>query len=101
MKIEIYHRTEPRFDELTAPWSAYHKVAELESDEPDVNEALDRAWRATNTLDDAWFRFPRLDVVPEPGVHRSTSVGDLLVVGGWVYLVLNVGFQRLARKSFH
>lgn len=77
MKVEIYHQIDPTF--RAGESGEIVKVATLETDRP-LPAALAEAFRATNHIDEPWWEVGNKDLQPEPGQHRSTSVGDIAVV---------------------
>lgn len=67
---------------------------------------LDRAYYLTNTIDHYWAAtdVPRVCVKAEEvpagwGGWRSTSMGDVMEVDGWYYLVARYGFEELLTES--
>lgn len=64
------------------------KVADVQA------HSLDHAFTLTNHIDKDWTSNP--GVSHAPGIrHRSTSVGDLLRVGGSFHAVANTGFTPI------
>lgn len=65
-----------QIDAVRAAWDAgkYILVAEVVG-----APSLEYAYRHTNHVDTCWFEQPGLGVRPEPGNHRSTSIGDIVV----------------------
>jgi hypothetical protein len=62
------------------------KVADVIPAKPfvDPEDALDQAYRSTNTIDDAWWKNDDVspsDAVKARGGARSTSVGDVVRLG--------------------
>lgn len=70
----------------------YELVATVDSDD------LEDAFRYTNHIETAWHRHPAAIVKPEPGDHRSTSVGDIVTRNGATYVVDHVGFKLLTSE---
>jgi hypothetical protein len=54
------------------------------------------AYSKTNSRDIGWFEEPAIGVTPEPGIHRSTSIGDVVVNSAEeIAFVTRGGFQYL------
>ncbi|MBW4554188.1 MAG: hypothetical protein KME35_24260 [Aphanocapsa sp. GSE-SYN-MK-11-07L] len=90
MMVEVFHNLNPfamlgdsnpfgNVDQLV-------KVAEVDTDD------LEMAFRLTNHTESSWILNPQ--VTPEPGNHRSTSVGDVLGLEGKRYGVDAFGFTQ-------
>jgi hypothetical protein len=118
MKVTVYHLTDTDdevgrrvyrdvrfgiFDDIEHIIKAggYHKVAVVTApfpDEPsepdhlDEIDSLDFAFERTNHIRTCWTENPEVEA--ELGNHRSTSVGDLAVVNGKVFIVHNVGWEE-------
>lgn len=73
----------------------YHKVATVVTkDLADEIDALEIAFERTNHIDSSWTE--NSDVIAESGRHRSTSVGDIAVVNGKVYVARSMGWEVTA-----
>jgi hypothetical protein len=61
-----------------------------------IEDALEFAYMATNTLHQAWYEStnPRVKVHAD-GPCRSTSAGDIMAIGDALFLVAGVGFTQL------
>jgi len=71
--IKVYHGK--NFGQMAlkqTQWPAdYELVATVKTDD------LEKAFELTNHINSIWMQNP--DVTAEPGQHRSTSVGDVMV----------------------
>ena len=74
-----------KFKELECQHSL-EKVAEVQTDD------LDDAFRDTNHIDRAWYENDNVKVIKE---SRSTSVGDVMELGGKRFIVASLGFKEL------
>ena len=104
MKVTVVH---------TAFEDAPQIVAEVNAPHAKVEEAIEYAYRLTNTLMGSWSRKEELfdnghangdlndNVVVKAPLHeggmglRSTSVGDMMHVDGRSFEVARMGFQEL------
>ena len=79
----------------------YGLVAEVFADKNYVADAaiLENAYALTNSIDDAWFDINE-DVLKAYGQFRSTSVGDLVLIGNNMYVVAMCGFEVVAMSGF-
>ena len=75
--------------------NGYTHVAVVEVPEDADNDgALGQAWQYTNHIDRAWWDNPGVTRVGPP--CRSTSVGDVLVVGDQAFRVDGVGWSKVS-----
>lgn len=93
MKVSVYHN---------AFGDEFIKVASFTSHKTSIAVALEEAYHATNTIDEAWYINKDLDVpkqLRETGV-RSTSVDDYISIQlddghiSW-YVVASFGFDEV------
>jgi hypothetical protein len=70
-----------------SPFDHYEMVAEVESDD------LDEVFEKTNSIDAPWVF--NQGVAPVRDRLRSTSVGDVMVLGEVAYVVAGMGFERI------
>jgi len=83
MKATVCHRIDTRFaSELSVAPHELRKVAtvELPFDEPQA--LLEHVFAATTGADPPWYAQPAQGVTPQPGQHRATSLGDVVIVHG-------------------
>lgn len=82
--------------------NVYGHVADLAVQGNDVRAALTQAFRLTqHGLDDFypdWTQGPDVTLLHDRAA-RSTSVGDVLVIEGAAYGVLDAGFRPLLKKG--
>jgi len=73
-----------------------HLVAFVEVEKSwTVNEKLEYAFKMTNSIDDAWWNNKGVTAMfPEKGC-RSTSVGDMILVGGSKFKCDDTGWSRV------
>lgn len=105
-KVTAIHATTPKFnytgtddDNLSVRLKVftddYKRVASLEVDAETVEEALNKAYRLTNHIDQDWkLNNEVISYVSER--NRSTSVGDVFMIGaGALYVVAPFGFNKI------
>lgn len=68
-------------------FDTYEYVAGVESD--DLNDA----YRLTNHIDGNWIENEGIEAFGE--MHRSTSVGDLMIAKDGIYVVAPFGFDKI------
>ena len=105
MKVEVYHDRHPTFTHTTredcalpgkgTPWpDRYDRVATVQApDGLDDAEALEHAFAVTQNVDAPWTEAP--DVEAHGTRHRSTSVGDVIVVREHIYRCEPFGWVSL------
>ena len=60
-----------------------------------VNEKLELAFRLTNSIEYAWWENEEVTpMFPEQGC-RSTSVGDMVLIGTEKYVCENMGWKKI------
>lgn len=103
VKVELYHCEDfrktlyyqfddtieqPRFPE------DYTKVAVAEYPRTDSDDQiLEKIWESTNTIDHPWFERFSGQVIGGP--HRSTSVGDIVVINDEPHVCVSIGWCKL------
>ena len=87
--IAVYHNRNNLFGIVEDPDACRNieKVAEVNSN------SLSEAFRLTNHIESDWTQNPGVEAVP--GRHRSTSVGDVMIVDGNRFIVTSNGFQQV------
>lgn len=106
--IKVYHDPETNFREARTKEEAFAAIGRsfavaLLRD----TEDLEWAYWATNNIDHPWTENPQVQQpcgVAAPGQHRSTSVGDFLLLYKdnieVLYQVANIGFTEIERTPF-
>jgi hypothetical protein len=107
VRAYVYHAKQPTWGDDEQPWpSAYKRVATVEvPDAAEDGEACEHAFYVTQHLDGAWPKVRASAGVtahadhkgtsgPE-ALHRSTSVGDVVVVDDRAYRCARVGWRRV------
>jgi hypothetical protein len=94
--LQVCHATSPTFGSGEAPVfpDAYTLVAIV------VGESLDDAYQDTNHVDCDWWDHTSVTLVGEP-THRSTSVGDVVVMDGVPYRCGSVGWETICSCKPH
>jgi hypothetical protein len=90
MPVQVFHDNEPNFGfpRHNDRWpEGFSLVATVDTN--DINHAF----ALTQHVEDSWTNNDRVNA--EPGEHRSTSVGDVLVCDGETYRCENVGWTKL------
>lgn len=67
----------------------YHRVAAVEADD------LEKAYELTNNIDRPWPENEGVEAIG--GRFRSTSVGDLMLMGEDFYVVAGIGFEKIGK----
>lgn len=80
MILEIFHRITPGFN--AASISPLRKVATLTTEGIGWQDAIDRAYAMTNDFGGRWYINHFDEIVPEPGEHRGTTEGDIILIVG-------------------
>lgn len=94
--IHVYHN--PHFLELAIKegdvlvFAVKRQLKELEQVATVFTNDLDEAFRLTNHIDKSWHENERVKVIKK---SRSTSVGDVLLYEGVMYVVAPVGFLSI------
>jgi hypothetical protein len=94
---EVYHYIgdDPRHwftvqaDQITVRRADYVKVAEVEA------QTLDEAYFLTNTIDHDWQENDHVTAARPGQPERSTSVGDVIVLGDHAWMVDSAGFSEV------
>jgi hypothetical protein len=94
---QVYHYAgdDPRHwftvqaDHITVRRADYVKVAEVEA------EHLDEVFRLTNTIDYDWQENEHVTATRPGQPERSTSVGDVIVLGDHAWIVDSAGFSEV------
>ena len=60
-----------------------------------LREKLEKAFVLTNTLNSAWYRNEGVKYIGPENTCRSTSAGDMVLVGNTKYLCDHVGWKTL------
>ena len=102
MKAEIWHAINPTWRDdqpLDFPQGFSH-VADLEVAGQGI-EALDDAYRDSNNIDRSWTRNPSVIILfpPHEKGARSTSVGDVITLGGVPFLCSRNGWRNLTKSD--
>lgn len=111
MNVHVYHDREPSFGADTPPWPArYRRVAMMRRPSDSAPEdALEQAFLWTQNGQEPWPGQDSRDFLVlkdasgrtgSAARHRSTSVGDVVVVGGVAYRCEATGWTRLPRPPF-
>jgi hypothetical protein len=91
----VYHALNPTFaegDKPTFPEEFQH-VADVEViSKGDDEIPLDKAYQLTNNITEAWWKNKGVKKLVQGGV-RSTSVGDIIVLGGNAFRVCGIGWS--------
>jgi hypothetical protein len=105
-KVTAIHAKKPQFfyvgtDEEKASVKSnifteeYDRVANLEIDAETIEEALNKAYKLTNHIDQDWKLNKEVKSYLRER-NRSTSVGDVFMVGaGTHYVVAQFGFDKV------
>jgi hypothetical protein len=89
VRTKVFHAVTPTFGFGPTPSfpDEYALVAEVETDD------ADRAWHLTQHIESSWL--DNDGVHPEPGQHRSSAVGDVMVTpDGKRWLCENIGWSE-------
>ena len=94
---EVYHYIgdDPRHwftiqaDHITVRRADYVKVAEV------LAENLDEVFRLTNTIDHDWQENEHVTPARPSQPERSTSVGDVIVLGDQAWMVDSASFSEV------
>jgi hypothetical protein len=94
---EVYHYSgdDPRHwftvqaDQITVRSADYVKVAEVEA------ENLDQVFLLTNTIDHDWQENDHVTPARPGQSERSTSTGDVIVMGDQAWIVESAGFSAV------
>lgn len=74
------------------------RVADIETNEEDLEKVLNEAYGLTNSIDEAWYENKNISI---PDITRdscrSTSIGDVIQIFGDSYMVDRVGFKILKK----
>ena len=82
-------------DQLTH--NNYVRVAEFEVGK-DIDNKLSLAYELTNSIQNAWYENPNINVSEEAKDGcRSTSIGDLIQIDGRSYMVAGCGFTEITK----
>ena len=99
MSAVVYHAPDDALfcrdaDEVQAGFEAgvYQQVAEVSTDDLDV------AYELTNTISGPWWLNEKVTKRFDGKGCRSTSVGDVICTGGYVWAVSPVGFTKLFQE---
>ena len=57
---------------------------------------LEKAFELTNNIDTEWFENEKVKYVKKT---RSTSIGDVMIKDGKIYVVASLGFIRLTERT--
>ncbi len=95
--FKVYHYVgdDPRHwftiqsDHITVRRADYVKVAEVEA------ENLDEVFRLTNTIDHDWQENEHVTPARPDQAERSTSTGDVIVLGDQAWMVDSAGFSEV------
>ena len=93
-KMKVYHAIAPQFQAeqaLSQFPNGYKYVAEVEG------EGLEAAYKLTQNVEWSWTKNPGVEAV-RPSMHRSTSVGDVIVFER-EYVVTRDGFQPIPERD--
>jgi hypothetical protein len=97
--VTLYHAIVPNWGlgQLgpRAPWpDGFREVARVQiAGDPTPDQALEEAWSQTQHMDRPWWDNPSVELVG-PRTARSTSIGDVAIVGGSRYTCGAVGWTR-------
>ena len=97
MIVGVHHRRVPDFLAERIgdfPGDAFREVADVEVDGEETLVVLDAAYRLTQNHARPWT-FGEQVRLHAAADARSTSVGDVLMLGDRAYAVLPTGFKRL------
>ena len=75
----------------------YSLVAEFEHPAKNTDALLDKAYLVTNSVDRPWVKNNGLTVYGYR--HRSTSVGDIIIVNNVYFVVSPFGFDKMSLHS--
>jgi len=76
--------------------NGYIRVADIETNERDLDKALELAFAYTNSVETPWYESKNIDVTQESkNGCRSTSVGDIVQVNNRTFVVSSYGFEEL------
>ncbi len=74
---------------ITLRRADYVKVAEVQA------ENLNEVFRLTNTIEQDWQQNPQVTPAQPGTPQRSTSVGDVIVLGEHAWIVDHMGFVEI------
>jgi hypothetical protein len=83
-----FHWLTVQGDHITIKRADYIKVAEVEAQD------LDEVFRLTNTIDHDWQENEHVTATRPGQPERSTSVGDVIVLGHQAWIVASAGFRE-------
>lgn len=97
MLVDVWHDTDNTFGMIPKPnrWpdSRFQHVARVDTGERTLEQSLEWAFRSTNSVDSHWSENGYVTTFcPQ---SRSSSVGDIFVVGNEFWYCEAVGFVKL------
>ena len=60
-----------------------------------INEKLEEAFMKTNSIDDGWWRNEGVDYIAPEKTCRSTSMGDMVLIGNTKYKCEMAGWSEV------